>query len=104
MKKKKYLPLYEAWMKNGKYLPWNSGLCMEFFYEFANPKQLLITDTLEYAELMRFQPQYPLDENDWHKAHYHWGNSSEDFMEGDGEFNEFRQNVMLFLAAMNEEL
>lgn len=82
MKNKKYLPLYKAWMKTGR-LP-KRGLCPS------------VGGTL-LARL--FKPE-------WASSYCFWLSNDEDccpeFVARN--FNTLRQNVMLLMAAMNNEL
>jgi len=88
MKKKKYLPLYKKWMKSGKMF--YCGLCLNL------PQS---------DDFLLFHPTYA------ECRHYgqligHWCNTFEDLDITDSykEFNELRQTIVLFLAAMNDEL
>lgn len=88
-KKKKYLPLYEKWMEKGL-LP-NNGLCNSL------PNKEYLRDLFEptYEECVLYR-----------HLSGHWGSTLDEYSAGDAfyNFNEFRQTVVLFLAAMNEEL
>lgn len=82
MKKKKYLPLYEKWAQDGR-IP-KRGLCPS------------IGGTIV---LRLFKPA-------WASRYTFWLSNDEDcypdFIEHN--FNTLRQNVVLLLAAMNNEL
>jgi len=85
----KYLPLYYKWMETGnvKLPSFGAGLCAHFegeelFYEYIYP--------------FRSDPDY--DSCVWCETHDQIANDPL------GHFNELRQNVVLFLAAMNGEL
>lgn len=89
MKKKKYLPLYYKWMETGK-IP-RDGLCHSL-------------GRLSRRQLKLFAPTP--DEADEH-GHWrgHWGVMLNVYFPSDDySFNEFRQTVLLFVAAMNGEL
>jgi len=83
--KKKYLPLYYKWMKQGR-IP-NDGLC----------------NSLDYSEEFRLYFANNL--------RGYWGYNGESTHnlceidpEGPYKFTPLRQNIVLFLAAMNGEL
>ena len=92
MKKKKYLPLYKKWMKQGR-IPHKSkygcdgGLCSIF----GNDKKFqLLHPTMDELEYRRIWGYWGLDEN-----------------YGDLHINSFaplRQTIVLLMAAMNNEL
>lgn len=85
MKKKKYLPLYYKWMRLGQ-LPGRSGLCLAFYNEDL-PYCLLHDEFLTSGDYT----------HDKYRSFY--------TAEGcDGVFTSNRQNIVLFLAAMNNEL
>jgi hypothetical protein len=81
MKKKKYLPLYYEWMKEGR-LP-RIGLCR----------------SLEILGFKRLNESFAANEADKNDLNSHflfyWVNY---------DFNGVRQNIILLLAAMNGEL
>ena len=81
MKNKKYLPLYERWMKHGLD---GAGLCQAF------QNNNMDTYLLDYSF---FTDQ---------EAYYHRHRYLDDTCER--EFSPIRQNIVLLLAAMNNEL
>ena len=81
MKKKIYLPLYERWMKHGLD---GAGLCQAF------QNNNMDSHLLDYSF---FTDQ---------EANYHWCKYIDDTFER--EFSPIRQNIVLLLAAMNNEL
>jgi len=86
--KKKYLPLYKSSIKS-KRLPLK-GLCACF------PND---------PDLKLFEPTLDEAKANGHLTGY-WGNEMMDINQKEPfiQFNEFRQNVMLLLAALNNEL
>lgn len=81
-KKKEYLPLYYKWVKQGC-LDGNSGLCFAFDL-----------NGLSYHELDRFLTEIEMCE--------YFGR----YFEPDsvGLFTPLRQNIVLLMAALNDEL
>jgi hypothetical protein len=93
MKKKKYLPLYYEWMKTGT-MP-SAGLC-EIFYDFAEDYEdcffsLMKPTQSDYDQLF--------DEN---LPRIYWGLGEP--IGSTKAFTPLRQNIVLFMAAMNGEL
>ena len=80
MKKKIYLPLYKRWMKHGLDAP---GLCGSFQKNGMDPY------LLDYSFFTKKE------------AHYHFRKFIED---NPCQFTPLRQNIVLLLAAMNNEL
>lgn len=86
-KEKKYLPLYEKWMESD-HLPGLSGLCNAFrkigmsYYELSE-------NLLTHEEAVKLE------------GYYASGDKNNDFV---GKFTPLRQTILLFLAAMNDEL
>ena len=96
MKNKKYLSIYELWAPKGKMLPGEtrdtSGLC-DYFN--GDPLFELMKPTVKDEEQLRHEG----------KSTYVW--ASDVGYEEDGEFftfNPLRQTIVLFMAAMNDEL
>jgi len=90
MKKKSYLNLYKAWMRAGK-LPANSGLCQSFHnvgLGYYDPLLYMFEPTEEECIRYGLCP--------W------WGGDG--YNPQVGEFTPMRQTIVLFLAAMNDEL
>lgn len=87
MKKKKYLPLYKKWMETGE-LPC-TGLCASFreegmsYYELDN-------NFLTGNEIFNL--------NGWYASGY------DRDVYTLGKFTPLRQTIVLFMAAMNDEL
>lgn len=86
MKEQKYLPLYYEWMRLGR-VRYYSGLCGAILNlvgsdAMLNMKDLFMPDIFEYGLF--------------------WASENTDCCVG--EFNPTRQNIILFLAAMNDEL
>jgi len=81
MKNKKYLPLYEKWARNNFTLPGTSGLCSAFrceglsYFTLEEDGYMTEDETLEIWNTSRFK-----------------------------DFNTLRQTIVLFMAAMNDEL
>ena len=96
IRKKKYLPLYEKWLEKGT-MPFDkkmdvSGLC-DYFGE-DSLFQLIIPTNEDFNQL----------ESEG-KSTYLW--ASDLLWNDDREFytfNPLRQNIVLFMAAMNNEL
>lgn len=95
-KKKKYLPLYYEWMESGE-LPMD-GLCYSFVAKRVHCKR----------QLSMMSPYGDLDD-----SYGYWGASDingesltyDDFMKQRANyFCPLRQTIVLFLAAMNDEL
>ena len=80
MKKKIYLPLYEKWLEHGLD---NPGLCGSFQKNGIDPY------LLNYSFFTKRQ------------AYYYTDRFIED---APGQFTPLRQNIILLLAAMNNEL
>ena len=79
--KKKYLPLYEKWMEHG--LDGHDGLCRAFK-----------SNSIGYGTLDRYF--FTKREADYY---------ADKFIEdAPGQFTPLRQNIVLLLAAMNNEL
>ncbi len=76
--KKKYLPLYRKWMKAGK-LPFKSGLCY------------CLSDLVDYDHEIYINAGADAEWEHWQEAEF-------------GDFDETRQNMMLLLAAIHNEL
>ncbi len=96
MKKRKYLPIYKAWVKNGLMfdIPKHgvsscSGLCDEFFYD--DLFQLMKPTHEDINKLMSNGLNV-----------FCWGSNSSDCKFS--QFTELRQTIVLFMAAMNDEL
>lgn len=89
MKKKKYLPLYEFLVKHGS-LTGPHGLCNEFHINGLDWK--------EFEDL--FKPPNDIDRL-YH--HFYWGSGSFQY-QALGEFTPLRQNILLLMAALNDEL
>lgn len=87
MKKKKYLPLYEKWMKTGS-LPGKSGLCKEF--DNDDLFTLFKPTSSDYIRIQKNREPYA-----W------WAN--DDFGQI-GQFTDTRKNIVLLMAALNNEL
>lgn len=79
MEQKKYLPLYYKWLKNG--YPGGYGLCRAFKWLGRDKDADKVWDIF-----------HPEDETDF------W------FGGPDGKFTPMRQNIVLLMAAMNDEL
>jgi len=98
MKKKKYLPLYEKWMKTGQ-LP-ECGLC-NCFGECITDDEYFLDPSHQLFKLM-----YPED-IEMPQSEY-WGRGPiEELVDIEKIHNEFtplRQNIVLLMAAMNGEL
>ena len=86
---KKYLSYYEEWAKEGR-MP-NSGLCQIFGYD---PLFTLMTPSEEDFEEME-NKRLPT---------IFWGKGDYDDRWINGGFSPLRQNIVLFMAAMNGEL
>lgn len=91
----KYLDKYYAWSKTGR-LP-NNGLCNSFpkhNYEIPYDLKIMLPDepNLTYwgHEIVAENPETYITDHNEDKIHY--------------EFTPLRQNIVLFLAAMNNEL
>lgn len=82
MKKKKYLPLYKHWVQNG--MPW-FGLCGSLLMHNG-----WVPDGGLYLFRPFADPFHP-------KNQYYWGGERD-------QFTPLRQNILLFMAAMNGEL
>jgi len=92
-KKKKYLPLYEKWMETGM-LPGENGLCGEFGY-YNKDRGGWVT----YPEYLFFEMLKPDECYVIHNPY--WAKDGED----DGcYFSTLRQTIVLFRAALNNEL
>lgn len=96
MKKKKYLPIYKVWVKNGFMVAipklnvgWCSGLCDEFYHDDLFK---IIMPTLE--------DRIELDSNGLNT--FCWGSNSKDYKFR--KFTTLRQTIVLFMAAMNDEI
>lgn len=88
VKKKKYLLLYEKWVKTG-YIP-GDGLCNCYCNGHRLAKH----------ELMKlFEPFRKESERIWWAGEV--GTTGTEYL---SRFNPFRQNIILFMAAMNNEL
>jgi hypothetical protein len=93
MKKNKphYLKLYYKWMETG--LPHGRGLCMEFY---NNPFAAdLLEDLTPTEKDFNKLERLGLNQN-------HWG--SDDARGLYGIFTPLRQNIVLLMAALNNEL
>jgi hypothetical protein len=89
--RKRYLPLYEQWSERGG-LTHSRGLCQEFS-KLAMPESKLLLEEI-------FSPPPNLSDA---IEHWWWGsgkNKDPKF----GEFTPLRQNIVLLMAAMNNEL
>lgn len=87
-KKKKYLELYKKWLESGK-LPTGLGLCNEFgTYASGEPEK----DGIGYWNDELFATMCPPK-----YGNSYWGGPV-------GEFTPLRQTIVLFMAAMNDEL
>ena len=86
MKKKKDLPLYEKWMETGE-IP-GSGLCASF-REVGMSYYELDDNFLTNKEVFKLRG---------------WYASGLDTCSGVGQFTPLRQTIVLFMAAMNDEL
>lgn len=85
--KKKYLSLYEKWMKAGK-MP-KAGLCYIFKYDsLFKMMEPTFIDGINLAK-----ESLPVT---------FWGKGSWQYRHG--AFSPLRQNIVLFMAAMNNEL
>jgi hypothetical protein len=96
MKKKKYLPLYYKWMESER-LPHN-GLCNCFGLCYSE-------DKWESGEGYEdFEIMFPLPYDDVNiECRNYWG-AGEKVRNLHVAFTPLRQNIVLFLAAMNNEL
>lgn len=83
--KKKYLPLYFKWMKNGGWMP-EAGLC-NCFGDFV---------TAEYDDLFKIMIPDNVD-----MLPSAWAGGENDSVY---DFTELRQNIVLLMAALNNEL
>lgn len=89
MKKKKYLPFYYEWIKTGKMS--DDGLCYIFGQDYLF--KLFIPNPEEELELERnLLPTI------------FWGKGTIDGLYNGGGFSPLRQNIVLLMAAMNNEL
>lgn len=94
--KKKYLPLYEKWIIDGR-LPHN-GLCNclreHFWQDLPHELEMCLPDdphrTYWGYELCADNPELGLPEGLVYSIHY--------------EFTPLRQNILLLMAALNDEL
>lgn len=94
MKEKKYLPLYEKWMKSN-WVEGGNGLCQHFewqdkFSEF----RLMMPTRNDLHELFKNN----------HNVTWWASDTSNPYNKEVGEFNTLRQTIVLFMAAMNDEL
>ncbi len=95
MAKKKYLPLYEKWMRAGKLTEDRSALCDKFAYG-GYPEFDLMTPTSEDFHQLKLEGF----------TCYTWG-SGDIRKEDEYQFFTFtplRQNIVLLMAAMAGEL
>jgi hypothetical protein len=91
MKKKKYLLLYEKWVKSGK-LPGKRGLCREFkTYPIEIDDRFWKAGKGDNELFVLMHPRIDIG------LRCYWGGEI-------GIFTTFRQNIVLFMAAMNGEL
>jgi hypothetical protein len=88
MRKKKYLPLYESLMYEGR-LTFGAGLCLELSMRHL--------DVREFEEL--FEPPEKFYR---YLPTAYWGSGVKDRLLG--EFTALRENMLLLMAAMNNEL
>ena len=107
MKKKKYLPLYEQWIKDGR---------MSYVVSFENyiMDERLVSGLCDLFDNAYFRPIYPefqlmkpVDEDirqlrEENKDEHCWGSDSPSHQFY--IFTPLRQNIVLFMAAMNGEL
>jgi hypothetical protein len=92
VKKKKYLSLYYLWMEK-EMLPKREGLCTEFGdYDALNNKWYFRRNPLF---LLMMPEAYE------HGRTGFWAGSNQDDW---WKFNDLRQNIVLLMAAMNNEL
>ena len=92
MKKKKYLPLYFKWMRSGRLN--DEGLCCN---ELGDNLKLFEPTEVDTARLIRAG-----------HCHIFWGSGggcNDPYIHGEEyDFTTLRQTIVLFLAAMNDEL
>ena len=91
MKTKKYLEFYEKCMEAGHLIAINGG--------YQRPFGLCAA--LEDPALDLFEPTYDDCEQYGVRTWWYWADPNDD---SEGVLNEMRQNIVLFLAAMNGEL
>ncbi|HZI26243.1 MAG TPA: hypothetical protein VFD46_14260 [Chryseolinea sp.] len=90
MENKKYLKLYEEWMVTGK-VPGCNGMCDHFrgddLFQLMNP--------IDRGNMVAWWAS-GVSEDEWLK--------SNNKAKIEGGFTDIRQNIVLFMAAMNGEL
>jgi hypothetical protein len=101
MKKKMYLPLYEEWMKTGK-LP-AYGLCYSFGDIDGNKYYQIQHELLSIFEPQEFE-EYPYIKEDYVWRCFWAADGETNGRNHMSEFTPLRQNIVLFMAAMNNEL
>lgn len=96
MAKKKYLPLYFEWMKTGQ-LPYGNGLCFEFDISQGGTDEIFnLFKPLYLSGAPAYWAESPSMTriSEINLPNHTFGRA----------FTPFRQNIVLFMAAMNGEL